>query len=169
MTSPSDAAEATANTPASITLPVPQCSAELRFVWQHDRYAHQLWVNDECVLASVEGDSAEDWPASAPVQQLSLEPIEDNATALGVGAAGTSHWSLSVQAQDFGQGQCALVFDWACRVKQAPGFLGSTYQGAWVDRLEPVGESSAAGSGVVTASDGHEGPTRQWRYHVRLS
>jgi hypothetical protein len=69
----------------------------------------------------------EDWPASPPIQQLSLESIHGAPTLLGVGQAGKSHWSISVETLKL-DSIPALKFDLACRCREQPSWLGSTYQ-----------------------------------------
>lgn len=88
----------------------------------------------------------EDWPASPPIQQLSLESINDRPTLLGVGQAGKSHWSISIEPIDF-EGEAALRFDVACRTRTDPGWLGSTYRRTSInapDRRELILQSDAS-------------------------
>ena len=68
----------------------------------------------------------EDWPGSPPIQQLSLESIRGAMTLLGVGQAGKSHWSVSVETVGDGD-DAVLRFDVACRTSQVPEWLGSRY------------------------------------------
>lgn len=68
----------------------------------------------------------DDWPASPPIQQLSLEMIHGAAVLLGVGQAGKSHWSVSVETIQ-GSSRPALQFDLACRCRVRPPWLGSSY------------------------------------------
>ncbi len=104
---------------------------EARFEFVQGRFQHVISAINESdnVVASWvdEFESAdEDWPASPPIQQLSLESIQDKLTLLGVGQAGKSHWSISVETSD---GDSPLIlFDIACRTKQQPLWLGSTYR-----------------------------------------
>ena len=102
----------------------------VEFIRVKDRYAHVISrLEGELavpVWESVEGTDADDWPPSPPLQQLSLETLPDGRhVALLVGMAGTSHWSLSVEAAT---GEPAFIFDVACRVKQTPDGLGSKYR-----------------------------------------
>jgi len=69
----------------------------------------------------------DDWPASPPIQQLSLESIHGAPTLLGVGQAGKSHWSISVESSTL-DSKPALKFDLACRCRAQPFWLGSTYE-----------------------------------------
>ncbi len=41
-----------------------------------------------------------------------------------IGQAGKSHWSMSVST---GEDSLSVIFDIACRVRDVPEFLGSTY------------------------------------------
>ena len=100
----------------------------VKFVWSNDRFVHQIFVDGQTAEAasSVDRDGEEDWPSSPPMQQLSAEWIDDRPVILGVGSAGRSHWSVVVQTIETNEGQ-ALKFEWACRHKIAPTFLGTTY------------------------------------------
>lgn len=104
---------------------------ELCFEWTSDRYSHAIYevrsgIRGEVLCRSVESDSLQLWPASPPIQQLSIEAIEDRPTALGVGATGSGHWSISVQAAEQG-GKLGLLFDVALRPKDTVEECGSTY------------------------------------------
>jgi hypothetical protein len=150
----------------------------VEFFRRGDRYAHVISLLDgEAVTPaweSVEGTDAHDWPPSPALQQISLETLAGGRRALLlVGMAGTSHWSLSVEAT-----QGALLFDAACRVKQVPEWLGNHYESRtpasgllkWV-----VADDSelAAGPEHVTiqpASATLDLPaTARWTYRVTLA
>ncbi len=58
-----------------------------------------------------------------------------------VGRAGKSHWSMSVTADE---DTPALIFDVACRLREPPGFLGTTYQLSRTDfQVRPTGSANA--------------------------
>jgi len=101
----------------------------VEFSHKGDRFTQTICLVDgERVVplaASVEGTDREAWPPSPPLQQLSVEMQEDVPVALLVGMAGTSHWSLSVQAI---AERRELFFDIACRVRETPLELGSRYR-----------------------------------------
>ncbi len=102
----------------------------LDFTWRGDRYMQTLYVGDGAgaeTLAwiSVEGAADEAWPGSPAFQQLHVESRGERRVALLVGMAGTSHWSASVEPVE---GRAAWLFDVACRVREAPSFLGSEYR-----------------------------------------
>jgi hypothetical protein len=106
-------------------------TAALRVDFQRcgDRYAHQIshHLSDGTggLMISQEGSSEDAWPPSPALQSLHLETRPDGTkTAMLVGMAGRSHWSMSVEA-DVQQNR--LLFDVACRVHEPPGWLGSTY------------------------------------------
>lgn len=82
-----------------------------------------------CLAAweSVQKPEAELWPASPPIQELSLESIDSRDVLLGVGRAGKCHWSLSVETVEI-ESAAAFWFDIACRCPEPPLWLGSTYQ-----------------------------------------
>lgn len=103
---------------------------KLTFTWQEDRFGQVIAVSSQnqwlACLRSLEGTSAEDWPASPAFQQATQEPMPDGRSQMFlVGMAGKSHWSMSVSPDSGG-----LVFDVACRVKEPPQRLGSHYEGA---------------------------------------
>lgn len=104
---------------------------QLRFCWQGDRFGHVIEVMKDGVatnhlLRSLESDAQEYWPSSPPIQQVSLEQIGDAPTALGVGATGTGHWSISIQAGQI-QDKIGLVFDVALKFSMTPVRCGSGY------------------------------------------
>ncbi len=105
---------------------------EVAFHWQANRFRHVIVLRDSsgtAIESWQDHDAADntDWPQSAPIQQLSREEINGQMTLLGVGQAGVSHWSVCVEPTEY-HGAPALRFDFACRVKQPPQWLGSTYQ-----------------------------------------
>lgn len=103
-----------------------------------DRYGHRIERRIDgawhVVLESLEGALDEDWPASPVLQNLHIEPRSSGPVALLVGKAGQSHWSASIEPLS---NQAGFQFDIACRVRQPPRQLGSTYQ------------SSAAGASLI--------------------
>lgn len=111
-----------------------------------DRWEHRLFVRaKDAALPLVELCSVESlpdiaWPESPPIQQLVLEELpESGPTLLGVGMAGSGHWSLSIHCDN----SLGLVFDVACRVgSELPSWLGSSY----------VRPSRAAGTSAPSAA-----------------
>lgn len=109
------------------TEPVDGCN--LRVVWQAkgDRWSHQIYLFDAAketlLLRSINAGPNEDWPPSAVIQECHQQSIGERPALFGVGMAGTSHWSVAVESSD-----TSLKFDFACRVKQPPHWLGSTYE-----------------------------------------
>lgn len=106
----------------------------LMFARDGDRIGHLILhvghSAERPILWSVEGDPAEDWPASPPFQSLHVErPPETPPRALLVGMAGQSHWSASIEADPVSG---RLHFDMACRVR-TPNVarLGVEYHSAW--------------------------------------
>lgn len=187
-TEPGDAAtprsiELLAITPAATATgsDSPRGGATIRvlFHWCGDRFSHVIEAGGRVVAESVEGDSASLWPPSPPIQQLSLETLDGRPTLLGVGAAGRSHWSVSVQAVPHDRA-AVFEFDWACRFKSAPDALGTEY------RLhDSVRVTTLAETGVRPCEDDRTrivpdlpaaetdrsaapAPTRRWRYRIEL-
>ncbi|MFO0916340.1 MAG: hypothetical protein U0795_25505 [Pirellulales bacterium] len=109
---------------------------ELTLTWLGDRYGQRLVVINElgerCEVAeSCEGTADDLWPPAPPLQQVLMHTIADQVpAALGVGMAGTSHWSVSIEADPR---EPRIVWDVACRCQpSAPGRLHSTFR-----RIEP--------------------------------
>ena len=119
-------------------------SLRLAFVKQSDRYAQRIDLRRGTEFIpcweSVEGfdsvispspvlplsSSSPGWPPSPPFQEVHLDTRADGKQiALAIGRAGTSHWSLSVVPFSQGSG---FVFDVACRVRERPIELGSSYR-----------------------------------------
>jgi hypothetical protein len=106
-------------------------SERLRVVFDHrgDRWGHRIEMlsSGEPIqtLASMEGTPDDDWPPSPAFQTLELQSRSTGKqTALLVGKAGSSHWSMAVEADGATE---AITFDIACRLSSVPQFLGSRY------------------------------------------
>jgi hypothetical protein len=117
------------STPRQATLVSHQM--RVQFAWQGDRYAHAIEVSHggswREVLRSVEGVADEAWPASPPLQSLTLEDRAGGGrVGLLVGMAGKCHWSASIALESSTAG---VHFEIACRVGAGQsGPLGSRYQ-----------------------------------------
>ncbi|MEM0927338.1 MAG: hypothetical protein AAGJ83_14935 [Planctomycetota bacterium] len=148
----------------------PQFDSEVRFEWKRDRFVHAVsWQNLHVSPQEESGDAA--WPSSPPLQQLSLEVIDDKSVALGVGCAGTSHWSLSVEAVESG-----FRFDWACRTKTDAEFLGIHYLDS-AFQIEPDAGSQfqngqagvhQVGACIVPSDQPWLAGTHRWGYVIRV-
>ena len=108
----------------------------VEFRWHGDRFVHRVLTAGGEQLSSVDGSEDEAWPPSPPLQQLSPESTGDKTLIFGVGLAGQSHWSVSVEVVEQ-EGRPALKFDWACRCKQPPERLGTTYTTGPAFHVEP--------------------------------
>jgi len=99
------------------------------FTWSGDRWDHVVAVADGRRWCSTEGPHVAGadprWPASPPIVEVSLVTGGSRPAVLGVGAAGRSHFSLSVAACP--DRADTLVFEAACRIAEPAGWLGSTY------------------------------------------
>ncbi|MCG8649882.1 MAG: hypothetical protein MI861_08615, partial [Pirellulales bacterium] len=114
--------------PPPLTLTTVDGRLQVEFRWCGDRFAQHLRLGPDQPLGhSVEGTSDQSWPASPPIQQLSLETLSADKVLLGVGAAGVGHWSISVESTCV-DGVTGLKYDLACRSQTLPTWLGSTYQ-----------------------------------------
>jgi hypothetical protein len=114
----------------------------VQFKWREDRYEHSICVVKRGVivplLESVEGDAETHWPPSPPFQHLSEPTVKGESAVEKVtmltGGAGKSHWAMCVSARDHWIDrktmtfQVELLFDVACRIKESPAWLGSTYR-----------------------------------------
>jgi hypothetical protein len=78
------------------------------------------------LLQSVPSTKETAWPAFPPLQELAQECHSDMEVLLGVGMAGRSHWSVSIDCRQQAQ-QPAIVFDFACRLSGSPTFLGACW------------------------------------------
>jgi hypothetical protein len=162
-----------------------------------DRYQHTILYSGQPLLRSVEGSASDPWPASPPLQSLSLETLPDGRrVALLVGMAGRGHWSASVEADQAGG---AFAFDIACRSPALQGMLDSRYAILTGDTsstcaLSPTEARIGLGSVTVVVASSHEGdaacelsvddnglviqcqtakeaavgPTYRWRYRVGI-
>lgn len=139
------------------------------FIWNGDRFSHEISIDGIVVAHSVEGDAETDWPPSPPIQQLSMEWIQGLKTALGVGAAGRSHWSIS--AGPCQENTSAIRFDLACRSKETPGFLGSGYKLQSELEIQIVdGQRDDQSDGLrQIAANRSDGPTTQWSYLLQAA
>ncbi|EMI20931.1 hypothetical protein RMSM_02143 [Rhodopirellula maiorica SM1] len=161
-------------TTAQLVLASPDGSLRVEFRWCEDRFVHQILgeepASDEIpTMASVNGTADQAWPCSPPIQQLSLESLPVGDALLGVGSAGVSHWSVSVHWQESAE-QPTLFFDFACRCKQTPEFLGSTYHANPRFKIE-------AGEGSELSIDGERTQIRptsadsagtlRWTYSIK--
>ena len=157
----------------------------VEFFRSGDRVAHRVLLLGEVVVESVEGTPFEDWPLSPPFQEVHFEERDPGGRiALLVGMAGRSHWSASVAAEGD-----AIRWDIACRVREAPTWLGAAYQ---IAGTVAIAETTArvttpAGSRLQfigdTAWEAHDArvqlsvprPTEKfpqtmvWQYAVRVS
>lgn len=119
----------------TLDAPGPAGILRVEFLKRGDRYGHIISLIDASgaaipLLESIEGTATDDWPASPPLQTLSIEELSPNGkVALLVGMAGSSHWSASIEPAS----QAAeLAFDIACRHAKEPRRLSSCYR-----RLSP--------------------------------
>ncbi|QDV67951.1 hypothetical protein Poly24_16570 [Rosistilla carotiformis] len=126
---PNTSAELIAGDPNTLAL-------ALRLVWQQDRFGHAIDVlqagQRSPLLETVVDPAPTAWPRNTPLQQASLETIDGRLAILGVGLAGTSHWSLSLET--LAGESVGLRIDCACRCTTAPESLGSQYR--WADGID---------------------------------
>jgi hypothetical protein len=140
----------------------------LEFQWQSDRFTHRVLLDHRVVAQSVEGNSQSPWPASPPIQQLSLESIDGKPTALGVGAAGRSYWSFSAQFTSMSEGTPAIRFDVAARLPRAETIcaeteLRSTYRLSNPLELQPIDLVPIDGERIDGERIDGPSPSPDWR------
>ena len=158
--------DGTSNVPDSAILEHPDAGIRIRFHWTFDRYEH-IVEGEHGQLHCISESTAKAWPKSPPVQQLSIESIDQRDVALGVGCSGKSHFSLSVEPVKNG-----FRFDWACRTREPAPFLGTTYRDSPHFAIEPLPESvlkaATVEAAVVPAGPTIETGTHRWRYQIRV-
>jgi hypothetical protein len=126
------------------------------FRWRGDRWRHTVTFAGESLAESVEGtaDGGDArWPVSPPLVELSAIDLQGGPALLAVGLAGRSHVSASVRPHP--ERADTLLFEIACRVKERPSWLGSTYATGSV--TESVAPPDAATGFPATV---------QWAYSI---
>lgn len=150
----------------------------VEFSWRGDRFGHVIfWLNQHGVaqplLESIETLGAAAWPASPPLQSLTLHTLPSgHPAALLVGMAGRSHWSASVESR---AEHAALQFDIACRHSPKPEWLGSRYRivGESAKRVNIVADNgrinyTADAATIEPDAINEKSPTTRWRYTVSI-
>jgi len=133
---------------------------EVVFLWEGDRWMHQVRCRGVTVCTSVEGEwptgGDPRWPASPALQEVTPAAAGAGPALLAIGHAGRSHFATSVAADPADAG--TLRFEIACRVAEEPGWLGSTYRvpGAGSD---PVRIAAADPGGSLPR-------TVRWSYRI---
>lgn len=104
----------------------------LRFARVGDRFQLRLLVDGATLLDAAElreaaGGAHDAWPTAPPLQQLHEQVLPAGPVVLGVGSAGTTHWSASFAVQEPGVIWC----EYAARVSRtwepASQWLGSSF------------------------------------------
>jgi hypothetical protein len=114
-----------------MSLPVILEAAGLRISFHtcEDRIAHTvgLLIDGRIVplLASLEGTADDDWPPSPPLTNVEVVQQGHRQQAMLLGMAGRSHWSATVIANESAR---RMEFEMACRLKEPPQHLGSSYR-----------------------------------------
>jgi hypothetical protein len=96
-----------------------------------DRFDWQITCGSQSapelkLLHSVPSAKETVWPPFPPFQELAQENHADTEVLLGVGMAGKSHWSVSVDRRQEPH-QPTVVFDFACRIFGSPTYLGACW------------------------------------------
>ena len=142
-------------------------ATEAVFEWREDRFRHRVrTVSSEgmpLVFESIEGveEAAGHpdprWPAS-PVIAALAEGDPSGGAIVGIGSAGRSHFSLAVTPH--ATLRDTLVFEVACRVRDAPERLGSAYR-----RTTPEGDVVTLGPECESGDSGLP-RTIRWTYSI---
>jgi hypothetical protein len=149
----------------------------VEFFWDGDRFGQLISTvspngEPQPILQSIEGSPADDWPASPPLQNLSIENLAGSRrAALLVGMAGQSHWSASVEAMP---DKPELAFDLACRHATLPTWLGNRYRrlSDQASRVTIHGEDARVGESesiiaIEPAMALAPRGTSRWRFCIR--
>ncbi len=116
----------------TITSSVGNIDFTTTFRKRQDRFDHSISIATRDALIELRAAATEQpsaWPPNPPIQNVTV-----NGALLGTGMAGNSFWSLAVSPLPHG----GLLFDVACRVKESPQWLGSTYRSPC--RLDLLGD-----------------------------
>ena len=111
----------------------------VEFIWNNDRWRHLFRADQKDYLQSVEGDKiptkndilcvplgiSERWPASPVITEVTPTEAMGHRALVAVGLAGRSHFSASLTASTAKKD--TILVEVACRVYEAPEWLGSTY------------------------------------------
>jgi len=132
-------------------------SLRCTFIKSGQRFVHTM----DCIfdgnavpqVSSVDGIVDDPWPPSPPWQELHVHEQPERSPALMlVGRAGKSHWSMTVTVAPE---QIAFVFDVACRIREMPAFLGSTYRAQWSEQSGPAAQIEAIATGQAQTPPAH--------------
>lgn len=128
----SAAGNAVSRTLPSVELASPDSAhPQLLLVGQmvYDRFVTEIQFFDgdskTPLLRSVEGDAKAIWPPSSPLQEIVEQQNDAGPFLAGVGQSGKSHWSVIVSCLT---DETGFEFDFACRVKTEPEWIGSRYK-----------------------------------------
>ena len=167
----------------SYTLCAGVAHPRLRVVFDNarGRFAHRAECCDASgesivLLESIEGSDDQRWPTSPVIQEVHFEDREDGSrVALCVGRAGKSHWSIAAEADADGR---QVVFQVACRVRETPETLGSSYRVAkkanavdWMlNALPPTVMKEQGHDRLLTPGDvaSHVPQTISWQYALSI-
>lgn len=147
----------------------------VEFIWNNDRWRHLFRIDQKDCMQSVEGDTfpsnneaqalppgiSERWPASPVITEVTPTEAMGHRALVAVGLAGRSHFSASLTASTAKKD--AILVEVACRVFEAPEWLGSTYS---CDEKEPPDD-------LITIKPGPREPfdrplTVLWSYCVSV-
>mgnify|MGYP007073206296 CR=1 FL=1 len=124
--------EVISNSVAALEACVGEDGLRVEFFRLADRYVHQIWrvrqsVRTELLLQSVDDPDAADADCLPALQGLNIEDLPGGGQAAAlIGMSGSNHWSLTIEPQQQ-ERLPTIVFDAACRVRNAPPRLTSRY------------------------------------------
>ncbi len=121
---------------------------ELQFSKAGDRFRNRWTIvfdrSSYDLMNSVEGEDHSGWPLSPPIQDLSHEFRLDHEVILGLGQAGTAHWSSSFQSQPRNS---SIFVEHACRWTPPPQDLGCRYE------IQPGWSAKQVGQQILLVHD----------------
>jgi len=151
----------------------------IEFALRDDRFATQVRYegSDDVLLESIEGIANEadniNWPRSSPLQEVVPQSDSEGDYLAGIGRAGKSHWSVIVRPLS---NRLGFDFDFACRAKEEPVWLGSSYRVSSACKVNFESEDSDVTSNQEELCISPRGDTPasfpatiRWRYQLSLA
>jgi len=127
----------------SLTTGSPGGQLTIQFQFCDDRFHHQIGfqVASEFRPLMRSLESIDQKPASPPLQEIVTEVHGQAPVLLAVGQADRNHWSGAISKLD---AESRIQMEFACRVNNNTGWLGSTYQVDPECQVELIGENRFA-------------------------
>lgn len=109
-----------------LTVERDQDRISVQFYRFENRFGHQIDIDLAAGSLKLRTDDAlvDEWPPSPPLQDIHFEDRGEHQLLFGVGMAGQTHYSLSIDCDL----RHELKFEFAARLKALPDFLGTRYR-----------------------------------------